>query len=196
MALELQNAVVDLVLELTGASVGETPGWLLRPGRPECRDRWPLICNIYAAITDGASLPESMPPRERRSLDCVLVLDGMSRVLEVDEIQHFNKFRAIALRSYPDDVPVAFPVHTWVEASDSKMKLEGGGFGKPRPPLFPAEGGRHQQRAFRDALADIVPLEYGWLPTLRIADFEVKSWIQTDEAPARMRELLDSRLGA
>jgi hypothetical protein len=41
---------------------------------------------------------------------------------------------------------------------------------RPCPPLFPDAGGRHLQRAFRDALADLVPLEHGWLPTLRIAD--------------------------
>jgi hypothetical protein len=79
-------------------------------------------------------------------------------------------------------------------ASAAKRRLEGGGFAKPRPPLFPGEGGRHRQRAFRDALADILPAVHGWKRTLRIADFEVKPWLFTAEAPQHMRRLLDQRL--
>lgn len=78
-----------------------------------------------------------------------------------------------------------------VEAEDSPRR---GGFGKPKPPLFPREGGRHRQRAFRDALCDILPPKHGFLPTLRIADFEVQEWLQTPNAPERMRALLDERL--
>ena len=48
-------------------------------------------------------------------------------------------------------------------------------------PLFPGEGARHRQRAFRDALTDILAPDYGFAPTLRIAHFEVKDWIN----PAR-----------
>lgn len=50
------------------------------------------------------------------------------------------------------------------------------------------------QRAFRDTLADLLPPEYGYLPTLRIADFEVNPWIYTRDAERRMRELLQARL--
>jgi hypothetical protein len=39
-----------------------------------------------------------------------------------------------------------------------------------------------------------LPPEHGWLPTLRIADFEVKSWLFTAQAETRMRKLLDQRL--
>lgn len=31
----------------------------------------------------------------------------------------------------------------------ARRRLEGGGFGKPKPPLFPGDGGRHRQRALR-----------------------------------------------
>jgi hypothetical protein len=43
-------------------------------------------------------------------------------------------------------------------------------------------------------LADLLPPDHGWQPTLRIGDFEVLDWIYTDEAEARMRELLAARL--
>jgi hypothetical protein len=44
-------------------------------------------------------------------------------------------------------------------------------------------------------LADLMPLEHHYAPTLRIADFEVAPWICTREADPRMRQLLDERLG-
>ena len=78
--------------------------------------------------------------------------------------------------------------------SDEKTRLEGGGFGKPKPPLVPAEHGRHAQRAFRDMLADLLPPEHGWQPTLRIGYFEVSAWIYSGDAETRMSELLAGRL--
>lgn len=194
MAGELQEAVVSLVTRILGANLVSTPDWLLRPGAQDCGSRWPAVCAIYAALT-GSDLPETMPPRETRRVDGVLATeDGTRRILEVDETQHFNRYRALTLRRYPPDARVAFPVDRWIEQSNKKTRLEGGGFGKPKPPLFPAEHGRHAQRAFRDMLADLLPPEHGFAPTLRIADFEVLKWIYTKDAEERMAQLLAERL--
>lgn len=192
---ELQNAVVPLVAAILDASLSDTPVWLLRPAANECGDRWTTVCAIYRELA-GLDLPETMPPRETRRVDAVLDTgDGAPRILEVDERQHFNRYRALTLRHYPSEARVAFSVERWIEQSERKTRLEGGGFGKPKPPLFPAEHGRHRQRAFRDALADLLPPEHGWKPTLRIGDFEVLEWIYTDEAATRMQQLLVERLG-
>jgi hypothetical protein len=194
MAGELQAAVTSLVIEILQAETRHTPPWLLRPGRIECGTSWSTVCSIYRELTDS-DLPELMPPRETRRVDAVLDIgDGAPRILEVDETQHFNRYRAMTLRRYPPDTRVAFPVEVWIEQSEKKVRLEGGGFGKPKPPLFPAEHGRHAQRAFRDMLADLLPLEHGWSPTLRIGDFEVAAWIHTPQAEHCMAELLDARL--
>jgi hypothetical protein len=53
---------------------------------------------------------------------------------------------------------------------------------------------RHRQRAFRDALTDLLAPHHGFAPTLRIADFEVKDWISLPERVDRMRHLLLARL--
>lgn len=170
------------------------PAWLIRPGRAECGRRWPLVRSIYSALT-GAELPDEMPPRERRQLDAIFKKRGQPpRVFEFDETQHFNRFRAETLRAYPRSVRLAFPKGIWIRHSEAKKRLEGGGFGRPKPPLFPGDGGRHRQRAFRDALADTLPLSHGWQPTLRIADFEVEDWIHGPKAKMRMHELLAERL--
>ena len=194
LAGELQSAVVALVARLLGAELVATPGWLLRPGPVECGTAWATLCGIYSELT-GLELPETMPARETRRVDAVLDTgDGALRILEVDESQHFNRYRALTLSRYPATARVAFPIERWIEESEKKTRLEGGGFGKPKPPLFPAEHGRHQQRAFRDALADLLPLEYGWEPTLRVADFEVLTWLYGGGREERMRALLEERL--
>jgi hypothetical protein len=91
-------------------------------------------------------------------------------------------------------VKVAFDRGAWLRACDAKVRLEGGGFARPCPPLFPEVGGRHRQRAFRDALTDALPAVHGWAPTLRIADFEVESWVHERGAKRRMADLLHARL--
>jgi len=190
---EPQATVTALVARIVEAEFAETPSWLVRPNANDRRGQWPLVCSIYTELT-GLVLPEAMPPRETRRVDAVLRVDGRSRILEVDETQHFNRYRALTLRRYPRDARVAFPIERWIEQSERKTRLEKGGFAKAKPPLFPAENGRHMQRAFRDMLADLLPTEHGFAPTLRIADFEVVPWIYTEDAERRMRELLDERI--
>ncbi len=194
MPRELELAVIELVHSVNGGTEPPTPGWLQRPGQAECGRRWPLVCKLYAELTD-MTLPEVMPPRERRTVDCVLQRRGEPpRIVEFDEVQHFNRYRASTIRRYPRSVRVAFDRATYLAASDAKVRLEGGGFGKPKPPLFPQDDGRHRQRAFRDALTDVLPAVHGWLPTLRIADFEVEEWVYERGAKTKMSALVAERI--
>ena len=180
MAGELENAVVPLVARILRAELVATPAWLLRPAEAECRGHWPAVRSIYHDLT-ALDLPEEMPPRETRRVDAVLDTgDGTPRILEVDETQHFNRYRALTLRDYPADAAIAFPIEEWITVSDKKTRLEGGGFGKPKRPLFPAEHGRHAQRAFRDMLADLLhPSTAG---SQRCGSDTSKSW--TGSTPA------------
>jgi hypothetical protein len=190
----LERAVVELVADVLKARRGETPAWLIRPGRAEAGGSWRLIKGIYRELTH-LDLPEVMRPVERRQVDAVLMVPGRApRILEFDEKQHFNTYRAATLKRYADRVALAFNQDTWIERSQAKRRLEGGGFAAPKPPLFPGEGGRHRQRAFRDALSDVLPLEYEWAPTLRIGHFEVEKWIHVPDARKRMKALLEARL--
>lgn len=49
-------------------------------------------------------------------------------ILEVDEKQHFNAYRAATLRRYKDEIPLAFDADLWI-ALGRQIKLEGSGFG-------------------------------------------------------------------
>jgi hypothetical protein len=196
MARILEQATVRELQKALGCEFGSTPSWLLRPGLAECGVRWSLVCDIYLALT-GLQLPEKMPPRETRRVDAVIELPGQPpRIFEFDESQHFNSYRATTLGLYPEEVESAFPRQTWLLACDeSTRKLSTtGGWGKAKPPLFPEPGGRHVQRAFRDALADLLPGVHGWAPTLRLADFEVEDWIQGSDAQPKLGAVLAERL--
>lgn len=196
MPLALQNAVIDLIEQVTEGEIERnktSPWWLNRPGKIECGKHWPLVCEIYTDLT-GLKLPEQMPPRERRRVDGILKCGFDQRIVEVDESQHFNMYRGITLCHYTEDVPLAFDRAIWIEKSQAEPRQKSGGWAKPRPPLFPGDGGRHKQRAFRDALADILPPANGFLPTLRIAHFEVEPWIKTEGAYKHMQDLLNRKI--
>ena len=167
----------------------------MRPGQKECGSHWSLIQEIYHELT-GGKLPDKMPSRERRKVDGVFqTTNNLCFIFELDEKQHFNAYRSVTLSLYPLNLLVGFSIDLWVKTCNNKSKLEGGGFAKPKPPLFPGENGRHRQRAFRDSLTDILPSEYGFLPTLRLADFEIRDWIYKPDAQDRMENLVRTRLG-
>jgi len=198
MALEFQKAVLDLIEQVTGGVIDhEVPDWLKRPGKIECGNRWPLICQMYQELT-GLELPELMPTKEWRQVDGILKCGTLApRIIEVDEVQHFNCYRSTMLRLYPRAVPLAFDRNAWIKQSQAKVRLETGKFDMPMPPLFDCEHGRHMQRSFRDALCDILPQDYGFSPTLRIAYFEMagwdkknKMWSNVNDARKKMKALL------
>ena len=191
---KLEHKVVGLVQAVLNAERGDSkPDWLQRPGKQECGSEWDRISRIYAELTD-LTLPKTMPPREWREIDAVLLVRGSApRILEFDERQHFNAYRATTLSQY-SGLEVAFGIDAWLSASKPKRGSGVYGSGKPRPPLFPGEHGRHRQRAFRDALCDILAPLNGYAPTLQIAHFEVEAWIDAPDARQRMADLLRARI--
>lgn len=196
---ELQRKTTELLSEVMAIWTVRTesaPNWLARPGRAECGHRWHQVIDLYRDLT-GLDLPDVMPVRERRRVDAVISTPGEPpRLFEFDESQHFNRHRARTLRRYPPDLAVAFPLDAWLRMSDASTRplSTTGGWGRAKPPLFPEPGGRHLQRAYRDALADLLPDVHGWAPTLRIADVEVAAWIDAPGAAERLHRLVTERL--
>ncbi len=152
------------------------PGLVSPTGPEECKERWDALEEIYRSLTDQ-TLPEVMSPKERRRIDVIIKFpDGTQQFVEVDERQHFNPWRAITLDHYPTNAKLGFPKDLWQPRALTTPAIFGGKWARPRPPLFPKHGGRHQQRAFRDSIADLLSPLYGLRPTIRISDLEVATW--------------------
>lgn len=66
MAREIEKATTKALTDICGPEL-KTPDWLMRPGRLECGDQWPLIQEIYRTLT-GCQLPDLMPRRERSAI--------------------------------------------------------------------------------------------------------------------------------
>lgn len=197
MAREEQNRVLDLIERVTdGCLERETcPPWLLKPGKAECGLEWNRVQETCQLLTHML-LPSEMPPRERRRLDAIWTNTlGQQRAIEYDEGQHFNRFRGVTFQTYPKFLRLGCDKASWLSRCTTHEDLRGGGFSKPGPPLFPMDGGRNYQRAFRDMLADVLPPTHGWKPTLRIGYFEVGIWLYDDDAEERMWKLLQSKIG-
>lgn len=190
MTSKLETCAKKLIEAATGNTLRyETPDWLLRPGKLECAGSWPFICEVYRALT-GLQLPDDMPEADRRIVDGILVEKDGLRIVEIDGGYHFNRYRRLTLEMYPADVALAYDRRIWISRSGDKAGPTHGKRAVPRPPLFPDEGGRHLQRAFRDVLADLLPPLYGFLPTLRVGYFEEKVYSRAIDPVAAMRQLL------
>ena len=175
MARETEKAAHAGLTRICGPDIG-TPAWLKRPGCIECRGQWPLIQDIYRALT-GRELPDTMPPRERRMVDGVFRgPDGRRFIFELDE-------SSTSTTSGRQPFPFTLRqcrLHSHGTSGSSAARKSGNSRAaalrgpnlrsswRKRPP---------SQRAFRDALTDILPSEHNFAPTLRLGDFEILDWI-------------------
>ena len=111
------------------------PDWLMRPGRVECGERWPLVRQIYRELT-GSELPDVMPEDERRQVDGILKCPFCGpRIIEVDARRDFNCYRGVTLRRYATDLRLSFDPKIWIEHSQTEPRQK-------------SEGGRHRNLPF------------------------------------------------
>jgi len=97
-----------------------------------------------------------------RKLRCDLHLPTLNLVVEIDEGQHFTAPRALALGLYDDDVSVAFSVERWVALSRTKDRHDNS------PPY------RDEQRAYYDAVRDVLVHANGLRPVVRLMEWELE----------------------
>ncbi len=87
---------------------------------------------------------------------CDLYIPKPGFVVELDESQHFTEPRKVALSAYPNDLSVGFDIERWITLCDTIRA-------KDNNPEY-----RDEQRAWYDALRDILPVVNGLGPTVRI----------------------------
>ena len=87
--------------------------------------------------------------------------------IEVDESQHFTSFRLASLDCYPTDAPLGFELDLYREiCRDWARRSDGYRKSKPARGFGPA--GRQRQRAYHDALRDLVVPAMGHPPVIRV----------------------------
>ena len=88
--------------------------------------------------------------------------------LEVDESQHFTSFRLATLDLYPETIPLGFDLleykrlcREWAPRSDR--------YRRDKAAVGFRASGRQRQRAYNDALRDLVTPVIGYPPVIRVA---------------------------
>lgn len=97
-----------------------------------------------------------------------LIHSGRGCIIEVDEIQHFTSARLKTFELYPADVDLGYDLaeyRTLVERCRHRGDLA---FAHKTAADFPRAGGRQAQRAYNDALRDLLAPTFTDYPTIRI----------------------------
>lgn len=104
----------------------------------------------------------------RRSPTPDLIHEGIGCIIEVDEVQHFTSARALTLDLYPDDVRLGFDVDEYRALIDQWKAKGNAAFKHKTSKDFPGPGGRQAQRAYNDALRDLLAPTFTGHPVIRI----------------------------
>ena len=158
------------------------PNWLLSNPSEQLIENHSELSELYVELTDNKfSLKEKFAEltekklKQKQSFD-IWIGEPFNFAIEFDEKQHFNQFRKITLDFY-DKIDIKYPIWFYKELNNGiEIKPGKSGFTrlKSNDPLFPEmlvgekQDNRIRQRAFRDFLKDLLPIENGFNPTLRI----------------------------
>jgi very-short-patch-repair endonuclease len=88
-------------------------------------------------------------------------------VIEVDELQHFTSFRRQTFAYYPEDHLLDFDVRQYEDHCDS-WSSRADSYRRNKTAVGFGLGGRQRQRAYYDALRDLVLPAVGHPPIIRI----------------------------
>lgn len=184
MPRQKQEKIVNIISEILGVSPGKQKfPWLINVPVPKNFGKYYKdIIKIYVALGgEGNSLKNK---KIRKLPPDAYFPDPFNFLFEFDEVQHFTKFKAIALNNYPKELPYGFSQERYIEYckkyGDVALKKGPSGY-RRKTEEFPFKNGRVAQRAFFDAFRDIQPTLFGLRPTIRIAEFELSDSFTKEE---------------
>ena len=158
------------------------PNWLVTIPSNETVDKYKEIENLYSELVDNRQkLTEiiaqtSLTNNSNKQSFDIWFKEPYNFAIEFDESQHFNQFRSHTL-SYYRNLKIGFSLELYKNLNKNTfIKPSSSGFTKLKSidPLFPelldgkSQDNRIRQRAFRDFLKDLLPIQYGFNPTIRI----------------------------
>lgn len=147
---------------------------------PDLSDREsidPVLYNILCQIEGKRNI--TIRGRNNLPLAFDYYIPKLKVVIEFDERQHFTPLRAASLCAYPNNVPLGFDKSRWIQLSE---QIRAG----DNSPLW-----RDEQRAFYDAIRDIMAPRIGLRPVIRIFEEDVK-WEQSDASGEKIQEILQT----
>jgi hypothetical protein len=122
------------------------------------------LANMHALLGGDALL---LRAKAERALSPDFVLPN-GQIVEVDEIQHFTTDRLRTLELYPPDVSLGFDLGTYRELCQRHHRSADGYRAAKHATDFPFPGGRRAQRAFLDAVRDLLAPHLTGHPVLRV----------------------------
>jgi len=147
--------------------------WLTRNGhlKPDVHQRLPsttirALDWILEAL-DGDRQALAAKPRGSMRVDFLLEPQGV--VVEYDEVQHFTTARLKTLSLYPATAPLGFDLNDYMALVRRWSPRGDKGFAHKTAAEFPGPAGRQRQRAYFDAVRDLVAPHFGNGPLIRIA---------------------------
>ncbi|MBA3351425.1 MAG: hypothetical protein H0U23_03200 [Blastocatellia bacterium] len=117
------------------------------------------LMSILSAIESVRQMP--VRGKSNHRLCCDFYLPDHRLIIEFDERQHFTLPRAASLRAYPTDSQAGFDRERWIALC---QEIQAG----DNSPVY-----RDEQRAFYDAIRDIVAPQMGFKPVVRVFEGDV-----------------------
>lgn len=144
-------------------------GWVNQRGHlglpPEAEPVMSTLVEIFQAL---GGIEVEQAAKRLTALPGDFLHEESGLCIEIDEHQHFTSARALTLDLYPKDVPLGFDIHAykalcveWAQKSDK--------YRAAKPAIGFGDGGRQRQRAYNDALRDLVTPLMGHPPLIRVA---------------------------
>lgn len=93
---------------------------------------------------------------------------GSGCLIEVDEVQHFTSARLRTFDFYPREVPLGFDVDEYRELIELWRSKGDRAYAHKTSVDFPKPGGRQAQRAYNDALRDLLGPTFTGHPVIRL----------------------------
>lgn len=123
------------------------------------------LASMHSALGGDAEALAAKRPGSPPTPDLVHTETGA--IIEVDEVQHFTSARLVTLDHYPE-VPLGFDLEEYRQLIDKWRSKGDNAFAHRISRDFPRPGGRQAQRAYNDALRDLLAPNFTGLPVLRI----------------------------
>jgi len=167
--------------------------WLSRYGHlnPEVRSGVPR--EVVQALTRIFRLLDgdegALAAKTRGTVRPDFLWPARNLAVEVDEVQHFTRFRSRVLREYPPRVHLAFETQSYQQLCVSLQARAESAFAHAVAAEFPGAHSRARQRAYFDAVRDLCAPSFTAGPVLRFPAPERDAQL----ALARFSELAQPR---